>query len=181
MYHWKRTEEQSQKRSIWAESRVGGSGGEAKENVCGSVERGVKWSEKSRFGRPWFPKSVGGVVDVVEVSGGCPWRCGGRDGEPWRSLPNFTLCEEGETYSEEDTVTVVVRDRVVGGGAEGSWRNRIDVVESSVRETASKVCLGLRESGMVSTGRSAVGPEMLEVGFCAVIPRDRRTPVDVRL
>ena len=28
------------------------------------------------------PASVGGVVDAVEFPGGCPWRCGGRDGEP---------------------------------------------------------------------------------------------------
>ena len=34
---------------------------------------------------------------------------------------------------------------------------------------------------MVSTGgRSAMSPELLEVGFFAAIPRGRRTPVDVR-
>lgn len=33
---------------------------------------------------------------------------------------------------------------------------------------------------MNSTGRSAASPEMLEVGLCAVNPRERRTPVDVR-
>ena len=35
-----------------------------------------------------------GVVDDVEFPGGCPWRCGGRDGEPWRSLlEEFTACK----------------------------------------------------------------------------------------
>ena len=54
------------------------------------------------------------------------------------------------------------------------------MVESSAEESVGKLSLGPRESGMVSTGRSAVCPEWLEVGFCAVIPRGRRTPVYVR-
>ena len=29
-------------------------------------------------------EGVGGVIDVVEVPRGCPRRCGGHDGEPWR-------------------------------------------------------------------------------------------------
>ena len=41
-----------------------------------------------------IPESVGCVVDVVEVRGGCPWRCGGRDWKPWRSLLEaLTVCE----------------------------------------------------------------------------------------
>ena len=64
------------------------------------------------------PEGVGGVVDVVEVPGGCPWRCGGRDGEPLRSLLEAcTVCKEGRTHSEEATVPAVVRDRGVSGGA----------------------------------------------------------------
>ena len=100
------------------------------------------------------PESVGGVVDVVEVSGGCPRRCGGRDRQPWRSLLEaFTVCEEGGAYSEENVVSAVVRDRGVGGGAGGSWRGLIDMVKSSAKESAGKLSLGPRESGMVSTGR----------------------------
>ena len=45
-----------------------------------------------------------------------------------------------------------------------------------MEESAGKLTLGPRESGMVSTGRSAVSPEFLEVGFS----RCRRAPVDVR-
>ena len=121
------------------------------------------------------------MVDVVEVPGGCPWRYGGRDGKPWRSrLGAFSVYEEGGTCSAEDAVPAVVRDRAVSGGAGGSWRGLIDVVESSAEESAGKLSLGPRESGMVRTGPSAVSPELLEVGFGAVIPRGRRTPVDVR-
>ena len=121
------------------------------------------------------------MVDVVEVPGGCPWRYGGCDGNSWTSLPDaFSVCEEGGTYSEEDAVPAVVRDRVVGGGARGFWRGLIDVVESSAEDSACKLPLGPRESGLVSTGRSAVSPELLEVGLSAVIPRGQRTPVDVR-
>ena len=120
------------------------------------------------------------MVDVVEVHGGCPWRYGGRDGKLWRSLLDaFSVCEEGGTYSEGNAVPAVVRDRGVGGGARGSWRGLTDVVEFSAEESASKLSLGPRESGMVSTGRSAVSPELLEVGYCAV-PWGRRTPADVR-
>ena len=54
------------------------------------------------------------------------------------------------------------------------------MVESSAEESAGKLFLGPRESGMVNTGRSAGCPELLEVGFCSVIPRGRRTSVDVR-
>ena len=43
-----------------------------------------------------------------------------------------------------------------------------------------KLSLEARESGVDSLGRSAVSPESLEVEFCAVIPRGRRTPADVR-
>ena len=116
------------------------------------------------------------MVDVVEVLGGCLWRHGGRDGKPGRSLLDaFSVCEERGTYSEEDAVPAVVRDREVGGGAGGSWRVLIDVVESSAEESVGILFFGPRESGMASTGRSAVSPELLEVGLCAVIPRGRRT------
>ena len=53
------------------------------------------------------------------------------------------------------------------------------MVEFSTEESAAKLSLGLRESGMVSTGWSAVSPEMLEDELCAVTPRGRRMP-DVR-
>ena len=100
------------------------------------------------------------MVEVVKARGGCPWRYGGRDGKPWRSLLDaFSVCEEGGTYPEDDAVPAVVRDRGVGGGAGCSWRGLIDVVESSPEESAGKLSLGPRESGMVSTGRSVVGPE----------------------
>ena len=56
----------------------------------------------------------------------------------------------------------------------------IDVIESSAEESADNLSPGPREIGMVSTGRSAVSSEWLEVGFCAVIRRGQRTPVDVR-
>ena len=54
------------------------------------------------------------------------------------------------------------------------------MVQSFTEESAGKLSLGSRESDMVSTGRSAVSPELLEVELCAVIPRCRRAPVDVR-
>ena len=93
------------------------------------------------------------MVDVVEAPGGCSWRYGGRDGKPWRPfLDIFSVFEEGGTCSEEDAVPAVVRDRGVGGGAGGSWRGLIDMVESSAEESAGKLSLGPRESGMVSTG-----------------------------
>ena len=99
----------------------------------------------------------------------------------WRSLlDTFSVFEEGETYSEKDAVPAVVRDRGVGGGAGGSCRGPIDVVESSAEESTGILSLGLRESGMVSTRRSAASTELLEVGLCAVISRGRWTPVDVR-
>ena len=121
------------------------------------------------------------MVDVVEVPGGCPWRYGGRDGKPWRSLLDaFSVCEEKGVYSEEHAVPALAGDRGVDGGAGGSWRGRIDMVESSAEESAGKLSLGPRESSMVSTGRSAVSPELLKVGFCAFIPRGRRTRVYVR-
>ena len=127
------------------------------------------------------PESVGGVVDVVEVSGGCPRRCGGRDRQPWRSLLEaFTVCEEGGAYSEENVGSAVVRDRGVGGGAGGSWHVLVDVDESPAEESAGKLSLGPKERDMVSTGRSAANPELLEIGFCAVILQGRRTPVGVR-
>lgn len=48
-------------------------------------------------------------------------------------------------------------------------------------ESAGKPSLGPREDGVVSTGRFARAPEILEVNLgVAVIPRGRRTPVDVR-
>ena len=142
------------------------------------VECGMAWSGRSRSERPRIPPEP---VDVVEVRGGCPWRYGGRDGKPWRSLLEaFSVCDEGGTHSEEDAVPAVVRDRGVGGGAGGSWRGFIDVVESSAEDSAGKLSLGPRQSGMVSTGWSAMSSELLEVGFCAVIPRGRRTSVDVR-
>ena len=53
----------------------------------------------------------------------------------------------------------VVRDRCVGGGAGGSRHVLVDIVKSSAEESADKLSLGARESGMVSTGRSAVSPE----------------------
>ena len=56
----------------------------------------------------------------------------------------------------------------------------IDIVESSAEESAGKLSLGSRERGMVSTGRSAVSTESLEVKVCAVIPQGRRTSKDVR-
>ena len=65
---------------------------------------------------------------------------------------------------EEDAAPAEIRDRGVGGGAGGSWRGLIGMVESSVEESASKLSLRPRENGIVSTGRSAVSPEMLEVG-----------------
>ena len=40
----------------------------------------------------------------------------------------------------------------------------MDMVKYSADEAAGKLSLGPRESGMVSTGRPAVCPEMLEVG-----------------
>ena len=118
---------------------------------------------------------------MVEVPGGCPWRYGGRDGKPWRSLlDGISVCEEGGTYSEEDAVPAVVHDRGVRGGAGSSWRGLIDMVESSAEESAGKLSLGPRVSGIVSTGRSDVSPELLEVGLHAVISRGRRTPLYVR-
>ena len=54
------------------------------------------------------------------------------------------------------------------------------MVKSSTEESAGKLSLGPRESSTVSTGRSAVSPESLKVGFCAVIPRGWRSPVYVR-
>ena len=74
----------------------------------------------------------------------------------------------------------VVRDRCVGGGAGGSWYVLVDMVESSAEESAGTPSLGPRESGIVSTGRSAVSPELAAVKICAVIPQSRRTPEDVR-
>ena len=81
---------------------------------------------------------------------------------------------------ERKVVPAVLRDRRVGGGAGGPWRVLDDVVESSAEESAGILSLGVRTSGMVNTGRSAVNPEMLEIGFCAGIPRGRQTPVNVR-
>ena len=49
-----------------------------------------------------------------------------------------------------------------------------------LKRSAGNLSFGPRESGMISSGRSVVSPELLEVGVCAVIPRGRRTPVDVR-
>ena len=84
------------------------------------------------------PESVARVFDVVEVPGGCPWRYGGRHGKPWWSLQNaFSVCEEGGAYSEEDAARAIVRAREVGGGAGGSWRVLIDVVESSAEESVN--------------------------------------------
>ena len=57
----------------------------------------------------------------------------------------------------------VVRDRRVGGNAGGSWQGRFDVVEFYTEESAGKLSLGLMKNGMVSAGRSAVSPELLEV------------------
>ena len=54
------------------------------------------------------------------------------------------------------------------------------MVESSTEESAGSLSLGPRESGMVSTGRPAVSPELLEVELCTVFPQGRRTQVDVR-
>ena len=69
MYHWENVEEHSQKKRIWEESRVGGSGGEQRGMVwpCGV------WREMVREVAVWVtsvPESVGGVVDIVEVPGG---------------------------------------------------------------------------------------------------------------
>ena len=80
------------------------------------------------------------------------------------------------TQSKADAVPAVVRDRGVGGGAGAPGVVFFVVVESSTEESAGKLSLGPRESGMVSTRRSAVSPESLEVELCAVIPRGRRTP-----
>ena len=121
------------------------------------------------------------MVDVVEVRGRRPWRYGSCDGKHWRSLQDaFSVCQEGGTYWEEDAVPAVVRDQGVGGDAGGSWCGHIDVIESSTEESAGKLSLGPMGSGMVSSERSVVSSELLEVGFCAVIPRGRRTSVDVR-
>ena len=112
---------------------------------------------------------------------GCPCWYGGRDREPWRSLLEaLTVCEEKGTHSDKDAVAAVVCDRRVGGGAAGFWRVLADVVESVVEESAQNLSLGPSERGIVSMGRSAVSPDLLEVGFCSVIPRGRRTPVNVR-
>ena len=74
-------------------------------------------------------------------------------------------------------MSAVLRDRWVGGGTGGSWHVPVDIVESSAEESAGKLSL---ESDKVSTGRSAVSPESLEVKVCAVIPQGRRTPEVVR-
>ena len=49
------------------------------------------------------------------------------------------------------------------------------VVASSAEESVYTLSLGPRESGVVSVGRSAVSPELVEVGVCAVFPRGRRS------
>ena len=113
------------------------------------VECGIKWSGKSRFWDTSIPDSFGGVVDVVEVPGGCPWRCRGRDGEPWRSpLEALTVCEEGGAHSEEVAVPAAVRGRGGRGRCRGllAWsfgRGRVP------EEPTGKLSLGPRESGMV--------------------------------
>ena len=88
---------------------------------------------------------------------------------------------KGETNSIEDAVPAVFRDPGWGGGEGGSGHVLVDVVDESSAETsAEKLSLGPRESGVVSTGRSAVCSEILEVKVGAVSPRGWRTPADVR-
>ena len=84
---------------------------------------------------------------------------------------------------EEHAVPVNARALDVGVGKGGSWHDLGDFIESSTDESAGKPSLGLRESGVVSTGRAVTSPgepaESTEVEFGAV--RGRRTPVDVQM
>ena len=68
-------------------------------------------------------------------------------------LEALIVCEEGWTYSDEDALPAVVRDRGVGGGTGGSGRGCFDEVESSTEEAPEKLPFRPRESRMVSTGR----------------------------
>lgn len=158
--------------NIWEGFRVGCSGGE-KGVVLDVVGEAVVRTAS-------VPERVGGKVDGVKFLGGCPWRRGARDGKTQSLLKAFAVCGEERKTSEKYAVPAVVRDRWVGGGTGGSWHGLVGVVESSAEESPGKLPLGPRKSGIVGTGRSAASPGELEVKMCAVIPRGRRMPVDVR-
>lgn len=104
------------------------------------------------------PEVAGGIFGGAEAPGGCPWRFEeARDGRPWvfllKARDRGTV---GGTYSKEDAVPAVVRDPVLGDGEGGSWHVLGDImIESSAEISAGKPSLGTRESGVVSTVRSA--------------------------
>ena len=109
---------------------------------------------RAGLGEAAIPECVGGLFVAVI------WLRRRTLGVPVRSTRSRRKIR---TYSENDAVSAVVRDLGVGGGADGSWHVVIDVVESSAEESASELSIGLRESGVVSTGRSAVSLDSLEV------------------
>lgn len=118
------------------------------------------------------PEGVrGGGTIIPENPGGPCWR--------WRSLVEAcSVYKKGGTYSEENAVPAIFRDRRGDGSAGDSCRVLVDVIESCA-ETAGKLSLGAGESDVVSTGRPSVSLKSMEIEFSAVVPRGRRTPVDV--